>query len=165
MNSLPEEVFFLIVRKCKIRDIINIKRVCKQYSIDLNNEILERARNNEILEKARGNNKLNYNNLYVRYIPDLFLKMKPNNIPFELSNSEYILYQGFIREWAVYHMRIITINNNKKYVQYIFKLLRDQGNNIYTLSKTIQYNTLNELFIWLHSHNIHAVVCRDILNK
>jgi hypothetical protein len=156
MDFLPKELFSLIVRKCKIRDIINIKRVCKQYNIDLDNEVLE---------KAKGNNKLKYHNLYVKYTFNTFSKTKPDNIPFKLSNSEYILYQGFTQDNFIERIRIITINDDKKYVQYIFSSFKYIGYNKYILMETIQYNTLNGLFFGLRTCKTYNVINRHILKK
>jgi hypothetical protein len=167
MDDLPEELFFLILRKCGVRDIINIRCVCKKYNIDVDDEILEIA-------SQRCNNKLIYDNLYSQYTQGKSLSFfhVPEDIPFKVSEFEYILYQSiYSSEAGSYYIVIITINNVGNYIRYTFDEVINSrevspeyngydGDDYdqYFISNTTQYSSLKELLLSMKKHLSNNVV-------
>jgi hypothetical protein len=175
MDDLPEELFFLIMRKCRVRDVINIRRVCKNYKfiVDIDDEILEIA-------SQRCNNKLIYDNLYSEYTQGKSLSFLRSlagfkvskDIPFKVSEFEYILYQAKVSsDVAYYYVEIITINNVGNYIRYTFDEALDAREvspeyygyddddyDQYLISNTKQYNSLKEVLLSIKKHLSNNVI-------
>jgi hypothetical protein len=112
INDLPEELFFVILRRCSVKDIIIMTCVCKQYgeNIDIHNEMKEKC-----------NNKLLYKDLYLEYTyGKSFRNISeiPEDIPFKIPKSNYILLSFDI--CIATFLNIITVNNDKTYMEYEF---------------------------------------------
>lgn len=113
INDLPEELFFVILRKCNVKDMIIMTSVCKHYNkiIDIGNEMLEKC-----------NNELTYKSLYLEYTHGKSFKNGndiPEDIPFKVPKSSYILFTYEI--YSIPFINIITISNDKTYMEYEFQ--------------------------------------------
>jgi len=154
-SHLPEDVFFLIIRKCSIKDMINIICTCKNYKfiMDIDNEILEIA-------PHRCSNKLLLDDLYFSYSHGKSFNKIITDVHFTISDFEYILYQGGnIRDYETRKYIIITINNLGNYIVYTFGEVLDHrevspgyhgydydDEDKYLLNNKSQYNSLKEMY-------------------
>jgi hypothetical protein len=157
MDFLPEEIFFLVVRKCKIRDIINITRICKRYLsiVDIDNEVLKGARescNNDLIHEA----------LYYNYTYGKSFEKKSeltDDVLFKIH--DHVIFIDRLKLWdSSRFITIVIITNDKKYLKYEFMEVLSLNalnpiipgfdpidHNKYVIFKCYNYNSLKTLFL------------------
>ena len=125
INDLPEELFFVILRKCNVKDMIIMTSVCKHYNkiIDVGNEMKEKCDGKDLhIDYVYG--KLSYKDLYLEYthgksfrnIDDI-----PEDVSFKVPENSYILLSFDRIIYKTSSINIIIINNDNTYMEYEFE--------------------------------------------